>query len=68
MGKFKLMTPVLFFALIVGCLPQQNEDNGGNDRYYENRKNEDGDRLYILSSSKTRRSGNICEEEEDRNH
>ena len=65
--NYKLILSILFLSFIVSCSNFNQVEHAvsgdrGND-YYENRKNNDKDREIVLSSSKNRRGGNICEGE-----
>ena len=72
MKLFNLLISALVLALITGCYPQ-----GGvapevirverDDYEYDRMKERDDDRDYVLDTSRERRSGNVCEEE-DRDH
>ena len=70
--KYNKILSILFLSFIVSCsnFNQKNTemaDGDKSDEYYENRKNKDKDRETVLNSSKTRRSGDICETE-DKDH
>ena len=68
MAYSKLTVSILLVAFIAGCSPVQTaEVIPRDDNYYEERKKKDDDRSDVLSSSRTRRSGNVCEDE-DKNH
>ena len=73
MNYFKLLVSVLLLGFIASCVPPSGPSSPGvnisdkDDPYYDERKRRDDDRKDVLERSRTRRSGNICEEE-DRNH
>ena len=73
MNYFKLLTSVLVLSFVVGCVPPQQQPGVfdpiqvRDDSDYDDRKRYDDDRNDVLRNSRTRRSGNICEDE-DRDH
>ena len=72
MGFFRLTALALLFGFIFSCLPQGQDgysdirvDRG--DEAYNELKDRDPDRKYVLDTKGTRRSGRACEDE-DRDH
>ena len=73
MNYFKTLVSILTFSFVVGCVPPPQGPNAHSpiqvrdDTRYDDLKERDEDREYVLRDSRKRRSGNVCEDE-DRDH
>ena len=71
MKHFQLFVSVLFFTVITACAPPLEIESTAlqsrGSEEYDEKKNRDDDRKDVLKSSRERRAGSICEDE-DRKH
>ena len=71
MNYFKLWVSILMVSFISGCTSPANNTNGAVNEPtvdYDERKNTDTDRETVLTESKERKAGAICEDEDNKHN